>query len=270
MTFLDRLERRFGGLAIKNLTLILIMGQLAVFGLTSMGVLSTQQLTLIPAYVLQGEVWRLLTYLFIPPATGMIFLIIAWYVFFMLGRALEETWGDFRYNLFILVGTLATAAASFAAPGQETGNAFLAGSVFLAFAFLYPNFEFLLFFILPVKVKWLAALTWGMYAFQFIAGPGSTRLMVLAATANFFLFFGPAMLRRGKAIKRRQAFEHKQRAEAEKPFHLCCICGATDKTKPDDQFYYKDGRGYCEEHTGLMDKPEAEQLAAAGGQFQSE
>ncbi len=269
MTLLDRLERRFGGLAIKNLTLWLIMGQVAVFGLALSQVFPVERLTLVPARVLQGEVWRVVTFLFMPPAMGLLFMVIAWYVFFMLGRALEQTWGEFRYNLFILVGTLATVAASFAAPGQETSNAFLAGSVFLAFAYLYPNFEFLLFFILPVKVKWLAAFTWGLYAFQFLTGTASTRLMILAATANFFLFFGRDMLRRGKAVKRRQTFEAKQKAEADKPFHRCCICGATDKTKPDDQFYYKDGRGYCEEHTALMDQPEAEQLAAAGGEFKA-
>ncbi|MBC2595492.1 hypothetical protein H5P28_14595 [Ruficoccus amylovorans] len=267
MTVLDRLERRFGGLAIKNLTLWIIIGQVVVYGLISLGNFPPERLTLIPGLVLQGEVWRVFTFLFFPPSSSPIFLLIAWYVFFMLGRALEGTWGEFRFNLFIFVGALATIAASFAAPDQVATNAFLATSVFLAFAYLFPNFEFLLFFVLPVKVKWLAALTWALYAFEFIGGTASNRLMVLAATANFFLFFGGEILRRGKAAKRRQVYEQKQRVEAEKPFHLCCICGATDKTKPDDQFYYRDGRGYCESHVTLMDQPEADQLSAAGGTF---
>jgi hypothetical protein len=267
MTFLDRLERRFGGLAIKNLTLWIVMGQVLAYALISLGMVPAERLVLIPGYVLQGEVWRLVTFVFFPPSSSVLFLVIAWYVFFMLGRALEQTWGEFRFNLFVLIGVLATAGASFAAPGQMATNAFLGTSVFLAFAYLFPNFEFLVFFILPVKVKWLAAITWGFYAVEFALGSNGSRLMILAATVNFFLFFGPDMLRRRKAAVRRNAFEAKRRVEAEQPFHRCCICGATDRTNPDDQFYYKDGRGYCEEHTALMDQPEPEQLAAAGGAF---
>lgn len=271
MTFLDRLERRFGGLAIKNLTLWIIMGQVLAYGLTSMGFVGTGQLTLDPELVLHGQVWRLITFVLIPPDYGLIFMVLGWYVFFLIGRTLEGTWSEFRYNLYLLICVLAMIGASFVGLGEPApymiAGAAIFPSVFFAFAYLYPNVEFLMFFVIPAKVKWLAAFVWGMFLIQLMIGTPATRLMILASTLNFFLFFGPDMLRRRKAAARRNTFEAKRRVEAEQPFHRCCICGATDRTKPDDQFYYKEGRGYCEEHTALMDQPEPEQLAAAGGAF---
>ena len=145
---------------------------------------------LIPNLVLEGQVWRFISFLAVPPQTNPIFALFFWYMFYMMGNALENQWGTFRYNLYFLIGYLATIAVSFLIPNQPSSNAFLQGSVFLAFAFLYPDFQILIFFILPVRIKWLALIAWIGYLYSLVAGDWLTRLLVLASISNFLLFFG--------------------------------------------------------------------------------
>ena len=123
-----------------------------------------------PEKVLEGEVWRVVTFLFEPPGSNLIFAFLFWYLFYLFGTTLEITWGTFRYNVYLLVGYLASVAAAFALYfggqgfGTSVSSGFLYGTVFLAFARLYPDFVLTLFFVLPVKVKWLALLQWIGYA----------------------------------------------------------------------------------------------------------
>ena len=250
MSLLDRLEKRFGALGIPHLTEILILGQLAVYIAARSGHLQLENIALVPALVLAGEYRRLLSFLFIPPASNAFFLFFAWYLFYIMGVALEREWGEFRYTLFVFVGYAATVAASFLSPFEAVTNSFLGGSVFLAFAQLYPDFELYFFFILPVKMKWLAWLTWALYAWTLIAGSASDRLMTLAAVANLALFFGRDLFRTVRATGRRAAFEARAVAQEAEPLHRCEACGATEKSRPDLEFRYcsECGGCYCSEH----------------------
>ena len=169
MAMLDRLEKKFGRYAVSNLTLLLIYGQIIVYVLAQFKPELLELIDLVPGLVLQGEVWRLITFIFWPPlsSVSLVFVALAWYFFYLMGTALEGHWGDFRYMVFLLVGWFATVAFALLAPlflpgYEQVGytNAYLGGSVFLAFAYLNPEFVILLFFILPVKIKWLAWLTW--------------------------------------------------------------------------------------------------------------
>lgn len=259
MSLLNRLERTFGRLAIANLSLWLVAGQFAMIGFFLLMQFDLSRIMLIPAYVLVGEFWRVFTFLFFPPLAdsliGWVFVAFALYVFYLMGSALEGYWGAFRYNLFIFTGWLLTMLLAFLAPGYAATNAFLAGSVFLAFAFLNPDFEFYLFFILPVKVKWLAWLTWALYALQFATGGWGDRLSVLAATGNFFLFFGRDIAQLARGGRRRmgqQARQFAARDEKPEPRHTCHICGKTDLTHPRLDFRYcskcAGDECYCSEH----------------------
>ena len=98
----------------------------------------------------------MLTFVGEPPTTNLLFAFFFWYLFYLMGTVLESTWGAFRYNVYLLVGWAATVAVAFLQPNAPASISFLQASVFLAFAYLYPDFQILLFFILPVKVKWLA------------------------------------------------------------------------------------------------------------------
>jgi hypothetical protein len=164
MNISDYLEKKFRRFAIPNITLYLITGQVVLFVLNLVGQFDLAFTLLIPELVREGQWWRLIAFIFTPPAAHPVFIIFAWYLFYLMGNALEGHWGTFRFNLFLLVGYTVTVAVSFLFPAYPATNIFIAGSVFLAFAFLYPDFEILIFFILPVKVKWLALITWIGYA----------------------------------------------------------------------------------------------------------
>lgn len=257
MSLLDRLEKRFGGLAIPNLTGWLVAGQLLVFGLVSVAVLREEDLLLVPALVMRGQVWRLASFLFLPPTVHPVFLAFALYLFYLMGTALEGYWGDFRYTVFVLIAVLATIGAAWLTPLFPATNAFVGGSVFLAFAWLNPEFELALFFVFPVAVKYLAGLTWLGYAWVLIVGGWNERVMVLASVANFLVFFGADLVGGVRATQRRMAWHAERFADSSRPLHVCRVCGITDKTHPEMDFRYctdcAGKAGYCTDHLRAHD-----------------
>lgn len=188
MSFLSKLERSLGRFAIPHLSLYLVLGQVGVYLAIITGRLDATLILFVPRLVLMGQWWRAVSFLLIPPPTNIIFIGFAWWMFHLMGSALEGYWGAFRYNLFLLLGTALTVGLAFLQPDAVVTNGFLAGSVFLAFAFLNPDFELMLFFLLPVKIKWLALITWVYYGFELVVGGWSGRLQVIAAVGNFLIF----------------------------------------------------------------------------------
>jgi hypothetical protein len=251
MNLLDTLERKFRRYAITNITIYLIAGQVIFFVLHLAGRFSLERVVLIPEMVLDGEWWRLITFLFIPPLTNPIFAFFAWYMFYLMGGALEGHWGAFRYNVFLLTGYIVTVAVSFLFPFYAATNIFIGGSVFLAFAALFPDFQIYIFFILPVKMKWLAIITWIGYVYQFIIGSWPTRLLVLASISNFLLFFGKDIFWRLKSGNRKMVTKAREVSGKQEAFHRCTTCGITDQTHPGMEFRYCpecNGLGYCKDH----------------------
>jgi hypothetical protein len=253
MNLLDKLERKLGRYAIPNVTVYLIAGQSIFYVLYLSGKLSREVTLLAAGNLLEGEWWRLATFPFDPPQQGPLFVIFAWYLFYMMATALESHWGAFRYNIFLLTGYLLTIGVAFLVPAFPMNNAFIGGSVFLAFAALFPDFEILLFFILPVKMKWLALITWLGYGYKFLFGGWPVRLMVLASIGNFLIFFARDirwLMKSGRKRVVRQATRLSGREN--EPFHRCTVCGITDKSHPQMDFRYCpqcDGQyGYCREH----------------------
>lgn len=250
MKLLDSLEKKFGGCALPNLTVYLIAGQTVLYVLAMTGKLDLSLTYLAADRLLAGEWWRLATFPFYPPAQSLIFAAFAWYLFYLMGSALEEHWGAFRYNVFLLIGYLLTVAVAFLIPAYPVSNAFMAGSVFLAFAFLYPDFQLLIFFVLPVRIKWLALITWLYYGYLLLFGGVASRLLVLASIGNFLLFFARDLRWLAKSGGRQLARQVSRREDA--PFHRCTVCGITDKTHPQMDFRYcpecAGQNGYCQEH----------------------
>ena len=255
MAFMDRLERAFGRFALPGVSLYLIIGQVGVFLLAMLGKLDPAILIFVPELV-RHEPWRLVTFLFIPPNSSFIFIAFAWWMFFLMGNALEAYWGAFRYNLFLLLGYGLTVGLAFIAPGAVVTNQFLAGSVFLAFAYLNPEFEIMLFFILPLKIRWLALFAWAVYAAYFVLGSWPARLQIVAAVGNFFIFFGRDLWLNAGVITRRRRLASEGRAaravEEDEPRHRCRVCGKTDRTDPQLDFRYcskcAGDECYCPEH----------------------
>jgi hypothetical protein len=229
MRLLDNLQRRYGRFALPHMTEWLIACQVLTYFFSRSNPAFLERIELVPQRVLEGEVWRLVTFLCEPPVTNLVFAMFFWYLFYLTGAALENAWGSFRYNVYLLVGWLATAAVSFLQPVQPASIRFLQGSVFLAFAELYPNFQLLLFFILPVKVKWLALLQWIIYFNLLLFGGWMTRLLVLASVCNFVLFFWRDILLRMKAGQRRMVAQAGKARLANTPRHTCVVCGVTNR-----------------------------------------
>lgn len=257
MDVVNRLERLFGRYAIPNMSLYLVIGQVFFWSVSFLGFYNIEGIALLPLAVMQGEIWRLGTFLLLPPAAHPVFIAFAWYLFWMMGTALEGYWGVFRYNLFLITGWLLTVAVAFFFPYHYATNLFLAGSVLLAFALLNPDFEMMLFFILPVKIKWLALIQWLGYGYSMIVGSWSVRLAVMASIGNFLLFFSGEIINRIRTGRRRM--EHQARAAAaraseDEPRHRCHACGKTDLSHPQLDFRYcskcAGEECYCAEHLG--------------------
>lgn len=253
MTPRHRLNRFLEAVAIPHLALYLVIGQVLVFGLGMVRPGIAAGLPLIPELVLQGEWWRPFSFVFIPYSGSVLWNFFSWMVLYFIGTSLEGHWGTVRFNLYWFIGWVMTVAVAFLVPGAYASNVFFLHSVFFAFAFLAPDFEMMVFFVLPVKVKWLGLALWLMYALEFVGGSMGVRLSVLASVANFLIFFGPDILLRLRGQGRRMAHAQRMRAaEPEGPRHTCVICGKNSNTHPDLDFRYcskcAGEQCYCPDH----------------------
>lgn len=262
MSLLSRLDAKFGRFAVPNLTLIFIAGQVLVYVFEQFaqteGRSVLQFIDLDMATVMNGEVWRLVTFLFTPPTMNVIFAFFYWYLFYLFGTTLEADWGVFRYNVFLVMGYLASLALALVTtlifgPGPvAANNGFLYGTVFLAFARFYPEFVMYIFFILPVKIKWLALLQWFGYAVAFLFGGWMVRAMVVASVFNYLLFFGRSIWYDIKHAERRMRFQAKAMGKSSRIVHRCHVCGLSSDDSPRTQFRYCSQCGgdvcYCPEH----------------------
>lgn len=190
MNWIDKLQRRFGHVCIHNLMMVIILGQAMVYvaDLLSPLVGIASNLSLVWSAVLRGQVWRLVTFVFVPSATGPLALVLTLYFYYLIGHALEQAWGDFWFNVYYLTGMVGAILAA-AVTGVGT-TYYLNLSLFFAFAMLYPDFGVLLFFIIPLKMKYLALFSAALCALDFLFGSWSTKACILLALGNFLLFFG--------------------------------------------------------------------------------
>src|SRR5713226_1799983 len=144
-----------------------------------------ERLILDPAAIRAGQWWRAVTFLFVPPPMNPFFLVFWLLLIYQFAQALENAWGEFRFFVFYLIGAAATVLAALLVLHEPLGNVSLNTSLFLAFATLYPDVELLIFFILPIKVKYLAWFVWVTIALSFVLGSFATRVALGAALANY-------------------------------------------------------------------------------------
>ncbi|MCR5788467.1 MAG: rhomboid family intramembrane serine protease [Lachnospiraceae bacterium] len=276
--FLNKLERKYGRYAISNLSLYIIIAYVIGYILTLTG--SVEFISLNPYQILHGQIWRIVTWIIVPPSTLNIFTIIMLFFYYSLGTSLERTWGTFRYNIYIFSGMLFTILGAFLLyviylllgyPGEVVGmfisNAFstyyINLSIFLAFAAVYPNMQVLLYFIIPVKIKWLAWLDVAVLLISFFTGNMGIKVAILASLLNFIIFFlGTVDIKRftPKEVHRRTEFK-KQTVSATPGYtttdgktakHKCVICGRTELDGDHLEFRYcskcNGNYEYCQDH----------------------
>src|SRR5207253_609427 len=210
MAWLDKLERRFGFLGIPGLIRIIVGFNALVFVLVRLNPDFVSVLNLDPARIRHGEVWRLGTYIFIPQTFSFLWILfVLWFLWFI-GDGLERAWGSFRLTLYVIIGMIGTTAAAFFF-GSNFSNSMLIASLFFAFARFYPDEIIYAFFILPVKIKWLAWVSAALLLLGFFVKSNSYRMGLVAALSNYLIFFGPEIVyeirHRREVSTRRRRFE---------------------------------------------------------------
>jgi membrane associated rhomboid family serine protease len=262
MRILDKLERKIGWFAVRNLTLYIVGGNALVWlaGFAFLDNVFISRLILYPEALFKGEVWRVLTFLLLNSyGNSPLVVVLELYFLYMIGSNLESYWGNFRFTVFYFIGFILTVAVSIAFDYPVWGARYIHLSLFLAFARLAPEMRILLFFIIPVKIKWLAWAAWAFLAYEFIMMSGwIERMFILAPLVAFILFFGHDIIAsirvNRKVVSNRRMFDRKK-SDAKIVrgyFHKCEICGLTEIDAPDMDFRYcsksEGNYEYCENH----------------------
>lgn len=242
MRIIDKIERKFGKYYIKNLMMIIISGMVLVYGLTMISGdnVLINNLILDKDKVLNGEIWRLITFIFVPDSLSIISFLFTIYFYYISGVGLESEWGEFKFNLYYFIGIITTIIFSMLTGARATGT-FINLSMFLAFAKIYPNHQVLLFYILPIKIKYLAILDWILITINIIlANSLGDMLITLVPILNFFIFFGKDIITGTKSnavnFNRQQKF--KSQVKEREILHVCEVCGVSEKDDPKMEFRY--------------------------------
>jgi hypothetical protein len=203
---LARLERRFGKLAVEHLAMFLVGGM----ALAYVGMLARPEFGAALSFDLyairHGQVWRLVTFLFIPESGSSYLLLFNLYWLWFIGSSLEAEWGAFKLNVYYFVGALLTIVAA-AVIGGGASNVYLNYSLTFALATIFPDFQILLMFILPMKMKWLGWIMVALSVFEASKGGPADWAACGAAFATYLLFFTPQLVQiaRGRAVQMQQA-----------------------------------------------------------------
>ncbi len=262
----DSFLRKHPNFGLRNLMLYVVIGNAVIFLLSMMdrtGMLSAY-LMFSPDRVLKGEIWRLVSFVFVPRASGILGVLLLLYFEYFIGRILEQAWGTGKFTVYYLLGMLFTVVYGFAVR-LFTGSSvyvdamYIGMSMFFVFATLWPENRVLLFFIIPIKVTWLAYAEAALFLIAMISG---RTLLPLIGMLNYFLFCGDELisrvqpllrrLRRGSPDSRRVSRQMRRDAEALPYTYKCAVCGRTDTENPGLEFRYcSQCVGYhcfCEDH----------------------
>ena len=277
MKFIDKLERKFGRFGIPNLTIYMIVCYVIGYALMIVNPGILNWLSLEPAYILRGQVWRLVTWVLYPPSTSGVlwFAIAVLFFYYPIGTSLERTIGTFKYTLYILSGVIFTILGAFILYFLLGGNVlvgnvfstyYISLSTFLAYAMCYPDMQVLLMFIIPVKMKWMAIFYVVIVVYEMIqyvmAGAWYLVIPIVSSLLNFIIFyFGTKDFSRynPKEIHRRNEFRRAMEPQGRMKSgsgsvtkHKCAICGRTELDDPNLEFRFcsrcNGNYEYCQDH----------------------
>ncbi len=276
MNFLNKLDRKFGKYAVPNLINYLLIGYGIGYVLQLFNPNIYHLLELSPKYVMQGQVWRLFTWILTTPQNFSFFTIFMFLFYYWIGHTLENHWGTFRYNMYMLSGYLIMTVGAMAiywitllASGGKFGVSlsmstyYVNMASFLAFATLFPNVQVYFMMILPVKIKWLAivdgiylgytCLYYVSFYFQYAGNyTGLAKLQhanlcfsqsaaIVLSVLNFLIFFLATRNMKKyspKEMKRRHTYQKQTRQAQSIAKHKCAICGRTNETNPELSFRF--------------------------------
>lgn len=282
--YMSNFEKKFGKYALKNLPLMLIMCYAVGYLVQLINPDFLMFLTLNPYEILHGQVWRLFTWIIVPPSSLDIFTLIMLYFYYSVGNALEHTWGTYRFNVYIFMGLFLTILGSFVAMGlgylfygEALANPELARTIFqlssgffstyyinmsilLAFAATFPRAQILLMLIIPVQMKWMGIAYAVLLVLQLVSGTGDAffdifyRTAILVSLLNFLIFW---LMSRNKIhmtpkqMRHRQEFKREVKVNSKITKHKCAICGKTDEMEGVEFRFCSKCNGnyeYCQDH----------------------
>lgn len=277
MNWINKLERKIGKYAIPNLMLWLISANVIGFVIANINSTPLLYCMLSPYHILHGQIWRLVTWIFVPNTGSLLSLLIMSLLYYQLGGSLERTWGTFRFNVYIIGGMLFMVIGAFLLYGvmyltsggamPELTSYSIAGgfstsyinmTIFLAFAVMYPDMQIMLYFIIPIKMKWMAVVYGVITVVQFVGSSWGGRISIFMSMLNFLIFFlSTRNLKRytPNEIHRRQKFKaqmREPRTGSGITKHKCAVCGRTELDDPTLEFRFcskcEGNYEYCSDH----------------------
>lgn len=272
--FMNRLERKLGKYAIHNLSLYLIVCYGFGYIISIVNSNFFQYLTLEPALILKGQVWRLLTWVVVPPSSSnILFTMIMLYFYYSLGNTMERVWGTFKFNVYIFSGMLFTIVGAFLAYfiyyfgygidplgiGIYVSTYYINMSILLAYAATFPEMQIVMLLIIipvPMKVKWLGILYAFMLVMEAVQNGLVGKIIIIASLLNFILFFLTSKNKKYVPPKRTATTctGQKEGTKKMRPVtrHKCAICGRTEESDPDLEFRFcskcNGNYEYCQDH----------------------
>lgn len=243
---------RFG---IPNLMLYIIVGNAIVWLFSNMDTTGTllSYLYFSPYHILHGQVWRLVTFAIVPESTGLLYVVLTLYFYYFIGSTLESQWGQAKFTVYYLSGMIFTIIYGFLVyfiTGKSYGLSatYINLSMFFSFATLFPETRVLLFFIIPVKIKWLAIIDAAYFALMVLLNPFPVNLLPIVAVLNYLIFCGEwlfdyvrpsRMKQRSRTINYKREARRINRERANAPYNRkCAVCGRTDTDFPNLEFRY--------------------------------
>lgn len=278
---MSEFEKRFGRYALKNLPLIMIICYAVGYAIRYINPDFLMYLNLDPFKVIHGQIWRIVTWLLVPPNDNNIFwVIIMLFCYYSIGVSLERTWGTYKYNIYIfsgigltLLGAFLTMIIAYIAGGELVAaiysqmvaavfsTYYINMSILLAFALTFPDAMFLFMFFIPVKAKWMAILYLVILAIQFVTGGLFVKVALGMALLNFAIFYfrnrrglgvRPVQMRRRQTARSASSGRDLSRSSGRVTRHKCAICGRTEEDVPNMQFRFctkcEGNYEYCEDH----------------------
>ena len=246
------LHPRFG---VKNLMLYIVIGNLLVWLFSMMDTTGTLSLYLAfsAADILHGQVWRLVTFVLVPGSGNLLLLAISLYFYYFIGTTVEQQWGQAKFTLFYLSGMLFQIVFGLLVYALAGLNILFTGyyqnlGLFFAFATFFPDMQVLLFFFIPLKVKWLALIDLGLFLWMIVSTSFPANLLPVVVLLHYLVFCGGWLfdyIRPGRVKQRAKTVSFKQEAarirreQEAAPYRFkCAVCGRTDQTDPTLEFRY--------------------------------
>lgn len=272
MNFLNKLERKFGRYAIPHLTTYIIITYVIGYLLNYAFPSALGYMTLDPYMIIfHGQVWRLVSWLLIPPSSLDIFTVIMLFFYYSIGSSLERAWGDFRYNVYIFFGIIMTIIGAFllfvftgfsyfGIYGLSFSTYYISLSIFLGFAMSFPDMQVMLYFLIPIKMKYMAVVYVVIVAIDFFRGSIVTKVAIVFSLASVIIFFfGTRNYSRYNPRERKRKNEFrkamskgKAQGYANGAKHKCAVCGRTELDSPELEFRYcskcNGNYEYCQNH----------------------